>query len=78
MTKARSPLVFLDLNIASSFPENYLFLMTMSSFYVFEEARHVHQWRDGRNHFVVSGFLEHWLQAQLELKGYVFGRSKQG
>jgi hypothetical protein len=61
------------------FPENYSFLMTMSSFYVFEEARRTFINGEMVGTILLSqAFIEHWLQAQLEGKGYVFGRSKQG
>ena len=63
----------------SVFPENYSFLMSMSSYYVFEEARQA--FINGEMVATVllsQAFIEHWLQAQLESKGYIFGRSKQG
>lgn len=61
------------------FPENYSFLMSMSSYYLFEEARQAFINGEMVGTVLLSqAFIEHWLQGQLESKGYVFGRSKQG
>lgn len=61
------------------FPENYSFLMGMSAHYLFDEARRA--FINGElvgTVLLAQAFIEHWLQAQLESKGFVFDRSRQG
>ena len=60
------------------FPDGYGFAMDMSTYYLFDEARRA--FINGEfvgTLLLTQAFIEHWLQRQLESRGYIAEGSKQ-
>ena len=61
------------------FPTDYSFMMSLSAHHLFNESRRA--FVNGEfvgTMLLAQAFIEHWLQPQLEARGYCFSKSKGG